>query len=60
MFKDTQSNSASQFIVREGVRGEYFVKTDFGVFAGVFKKMGCRTWFLDGEFVVNCVVNVVS
>jgi hypothetical protein len=24
-----------------------------GVFAGVFAKDGCRTWFFDGEIVVN-------
>jgi hypothetical protein len=30
------------------------------VFEGVLEKMGCRTWFLGGEFVVECVVNVVA
>jgi hypothetical protein len=26
---------------------------------GVLAKTGGRTWFFDGEFVVECVVNVV-
>jgi hypothetical protein len=25
-----------------------------GVFAGVLRKMGCRTWFFAGEIVVDC------
>jgi hypothetical protein len=25
-------------------------------FDGVFEKLGCWTWFFDGEFVVRCVV----
>jgi hypothetical protein len=27
---------------------------------GVLEKAGCRTWFLCGENVVKCVVNVVK
>jgi hypothetical protein len=29
------------------------------VFEGGLEKSGCRTWFFDGEVVVNCVVIVV-
>jgi len=31
----------------------------FCVFAGVLQKMGDKTWWFGGEFVVVCVVNVV-
>jgi hypothetical protein len=27
---------------------------------GVFAKSSCKTWLFGGEFVVNCVVSVVS
>ena len=30
------------------------------VFEGVLEKVVCKTWFLDGENVVNCMVNVVA
>jgi hypothetical protein len=33
---------------------------DFPLFLrGVLEKVVCRTWFFDGENVVECVVNVV-
>jgi hypothetical protein len=36
------------------------VETGFGVFAGGFAENGVQNLVFDGEFVVNCVVNVVS
>jgi hypothetical protein len=38
----------------------YFFEGDFGVFAGGFAKTGGKTWCLDGQFVVERVVDVVS
>jgi hypothetical protein len=35
------------------VMGEKFVGVVEGVFAGVLRKTVCRTWFFDGEIVVD-------
>ena len=36
-----------------------FFVVEWVFFQGFFEKCGCRTWFLYGGIVVNCVVNVV-
>jgi hypothetical protein len=42
-------------------RGNQKVNVSFSlVLRGVLEKVMCRTWFFDGENVVNCMVNVVA
>jgi hypothetical protein len=33
---------------------------DYAFLQGFLRKLGCRTWCFDGEFVVECVVKLVS
>jgi hypothetical protein len=35
------------------VTGEKFIEVVEGDFAGVLRKVVCRTWFFDGEIVVD-------
>jgi hypothetical protein len=46
--------------LRRGFCARIFLKGGFGVFAGGFAKTGGKTWCFGGQFVVECVVNVVS
>jgi len=46
--------------LRRGFLAGIFLKANLVVFAGGFAKTGGKTWCFDGQFVVECVVNVVS
>jgi hypothetical protein len=46
--------------LRRGFCARIFFEGEFAVFAGGFAKTGGKTRCLDGQFVVECVVNVVS
>jgi hypothetical protein len=43
-----------------GLPSRFFVLWWSGVFAGFFGEMRVSVWCFCGEFVVECVVNVVS
>ena len=46
--------------LRRGFCARFFLKAILVFLQGVLQKLGGKTWYLGGQFVVECVVNVVS
>ena len=57
---ESMSRQIRSATLRRGLCARIFFEGEFGVFAGGFAKTGGEMWCFYGQFVVECVVNVVS